>query len=42
MIIFGVGVYICGENLVFLNLIEGKMGWLCVKLLYLVDVGLYL
>lgn len=38
---YGVGVYICGEEIVFLESLEGKKGQLCLKLLFLVNVGFY-
>lgn len=39
--VFGVGVYICGEEIVLMELLEGKKGQLCYKLLFLVNFGLY-
>lgn len=38
---YGYGVYICGEEMLLFELIEGKKGQLCFKLLFLVFFGLY-
>lgn len=38
---YGVGVYICGEEIVLIESFEGKKGMLCMKLLFLVGVGFY-
>lgn len=38
---YGVGVYICGEEIVLIELFEGKKGMLCMKLLFFVGVGFY-
>lgn len=37
----GVGVYICGEEIVMLESLEGKCGVVCVKLLLFVIEGLF-
>lgn len=38
---YGVGVYICGEEIVLLESLEGKKGMFWMKLFFLVGVGFY-
>lgn len=37
----GVGVYICGEEMGLLELLEGKLGWFCLKFFFLVVEGFF-